>query len=83
MAHPCAYADSSAEGGLTLLKETWFSASMTQRSIHSSHNTSARRAARSGAIAQTPRTDHLILNVTLAALVIVVVVLITPFTGAG
>jgi hypothetical protein len=84
MAYPCAYADSSATGGLTLRKETWFSAAMTQRSIQHSHNIPARRAARSAAIAQAERTpDHFILNVALAALVIVVVVLITPFTGAG
>jgi hypothetical protein len=83
MGHTCAYADSSAAKGLTSRKEAWFSSDMTQRSIHHSHSTRPRHRARSGAIAQIRRLDHLIFNVAVAALVVVVVVLITPFTGAG
>jgi hypothetical protein len=78
MGHTCAYADSSAAKGLA-----WFSSDMTQRSIHHSHSTRPRHRARSGAVAQIRRLDHLIFNVAVAALVVVVVVLITPFTGAG
>lgn len=56
---------------------------MTQRSIQLRHPTSAHRAARSVAISAQKRHDMLIVNAALAALVLVVVVLITPFTGAG
>ncbi len=57
---------------------------MTQRSIHHPHHSPARRAARGVAIAQNKRIDPVLLNLALAALVlVVVVVLITPFTGAG
>lgn len=56
---------------------------MTQRSIPHLKQSPAHRAARTAAIAQAKRTDILVLNVALAALVVVVVVLITPFTGAG
>jgi hypothetical protein len=56
---------------------------MTQRSIQLPHYTSARRAARSIAIARSKRIDISAMNVVLAALVLVVVVLISPFTGAG
>ena len=56
---------------------------MTQRSIHRPHHIPARRAARSLAVFAQKRHQILIFNVALAALVLVVVVLITPFTGAG
>ena len=78
-----AHADSSVRRGLTWRKEAWFSAAMTQRNIQHPHHRPARRAARSIAIAQTKRVDTVVLNVALVALVLVVVVLITPFTGAG
>jgi hypothetical protein len=52
---------------------------MTQRNIQHPHHSPARRAARSTAIAQTKRIDMFVFNVAL----VVVVVLITPFTGAG
>lgn len=65
-------------------KAAWFSSVMTQRSIQLPHHTSARRAARSMAIARTQHVDIVLVNVALTALVLlVVVVLITPFTGAG
>ena len=56
---------------------------MTQRSIQQPQNIPAHRAARSAVMVQAKRADILVLNVALAALVIVVVVLITPITGAG
>lgn len=65
-------------------KAAWFSSVMTQRSIHRPRHIPARRAARGVATAQGKRIDPLLLNLALAALVlVVVVVLITPFTGAG
>ncbi len=64
-------------------KAAWFSSAMTQRSIQPQHHTTARRAARSIAIARTKHIDIAVINVALAALVLVVVVLISPFTGAG
>ena len=81
--HTVAYSQSSVAQGLTRPERSWFSAAMTQRSIQQPQNTSAHRAARSAVIAQTKRIDISALNVALAALVVVVVVLITPFTGAG
>lgn len=63
-------------------KAAWFSSAMTQRSIHRPHHIPARRAARGVAIAQAKRIDPVLLNLALTALVLVVV-LITPFTGAG
>jgi hypothetical protein len=78
------HADSLADKGLTLRKETWFSAVMTQRNIHHPLNATARRAARSVVItAADKRVDILTVNVALSALVLVVVLLITSFTGAG
>ncbi|NOT87043.1 MAG: hypothetical protein HOP03_02560 [Lysobacter sp.] len=56
---------------------------MTQRSIHRPHHITARRAVRGIAIAQSKRMDTVLLNFALVAVVLVVVVLITPFTGAG
>jgi len=56
---------------------------MTQRSIHRPHHITAPRAARGIAIAQSKRPDSIVLNLALVAIVLVVVVLITPFTGAG
>ncbi len=82
-AHPGAYSQSSAAQGLTRCERSWFSAAMTQRSIQQPQNTPAHRAARSAVIAQPKRIEIPVLNVALAALVVVVVVLITPFTGAG
>ncbi|MBN8212406.1 MAG: hypothetical protein J0M09_05760 [Xanthomonadales bacterium] len=68
---------------MTLREAAWFSSVMTQRSIHRPHHIPARRAARSVAVFAQKRHQILIFNVALAALVLVVVVLITPFTGAG
>ena len=56
---------------------------MTQRSIKLQHRTPAHCAGRSAAISRTKRIDVAVINVALAALVLVVVVLISPFTGAG
>jgi hypothetical protein len=56
---------------------------MTQRNIHRPHHTPARSAAKGVAIAQGMRADTIVLNLALSAIVLVVVVLITPFTGAG
>ncbi len=55
---------------------------MTQRSIQLRTATPAHRAARSAAV-MSKRIDIAVLNVALAALVLVVVVLITTPTGAG
>lgn len=80
--HAAAYSVSSAAGDLTFRKRAWFSAAMTQRSIQLPTDATAHRAARSAAIA-SKRIDIAVLNVALAALVLVVVVLITTPTGAG
>jgi hypothetical protein len=56
---------------------------MTQRSIHRPTRTTATTAVRAHEIGGARRIDHLIVNVALAALVLVVVVLITSPTGAG
>lgn len=65
-------------------KEAWFSAVMTHRSIHHPLNPTAHRATRGAVIAAAEkRVDILILNTALSALVLVVVLLITSYTGAG
>jgi hypothetical protein len=56
---------------------------MTQRSIHRPTRTTATTAVRAHAMTGARRIDHVIVNVALAALVLVVVVLITSPTGAG
>jgi hypothetical protein len=77
------YVDSSADKGLTCRRQACFSSSMTQRSIQHPNRFTAQRAARLAVIAQTERIDMVVVNVALTALVLVVVVLITTFTGAG
>jgi hypothetical protein len=75
-----AYAESSAGRGLTLREPACFPSAMTQRSIQQPDRPTARRAEKAVVIAQAERIH----NIALAALVlVVVVVLITPFTGAG
>lgn len=56
---------------------------MTQRSIQHLSRFTAHRAARLAVVTRTERIDTVVLNVALTALVLVVVVLITTFTGAG
>jgi hypothetical protein len=76
-----AYDESSVRQGLTFLAKPWFSADMTQRNIHRTHSGIANIATPAHAIAQ--RIPLSVLNAALAALVLVVVVLITTPTGAG
>ncbi len=82
--HHCAYYNSSAVIGLTFPETTWFSSSMTQRSIqHPQHDPAHRAAAAHASARQAKRIDSTVINVSLASLVLVVVVLITNTTGAG
>ena len=56
---------------------------MTQRNIHRNENANARNAARAIPRMQVERVNLLIANVAIAALILVVVVLITTPQGAG
>lgn len=78
-----AYSDSSAAGGLTSEERAWFSAVMTQRNIHRPLHDLARRTARASVAVRTEGIAANVLNAAIAALVLVVVVLITTPTGAG
>jgi hypothetical protein len=74
---PRAYNQSSEAQGLTFLAGPCFSAGMTQRNIHRTQPTTAMTAARMRAVARLRGVEPI------AALVLVVVVLITSPTGAG
>lgn len=82
-AHAGAYSDSSAAGGLTSRERAWFSAAMTQRNIHRPRHDLARRTARASVAVRTEGIPANVLTAAIAALVLVVVVLITTPTGAG
>lgn len=77
------HSDSSAAGDLTPRKRAWFSAVMTQRNIHRPLHDHARFAARASVAARTEGIGVNVMHAAIAALVLVVVVLITTPTGAG
>lgn len=77
------HSGSSAAGGLTPRKRAWFSAAMTQRNIHRPLHDHARSAARASVAARTEGIGVNVMHAAIAALVLVVVVLITTPTGAG
>lgn len=78
-----AYSDSSAAGDLTPRERAWFSAAMTQRNIHRPLHDHARSAVRASVAARNEGIGVNVMHAAIAALVLVVVVLITTPTGAG
>ena len=78
-----AYSDSSVAGDLTPPERAWFSAAMTQRNIHRPLHDHARSAARASVAARNEGLAFSVMHAAIAALVLVVVVLITTPTGAG